>query len=85
MTLEEFTALKEKMASLKSQRDEAAGALQQLLKELKNEFGVGSIKEAEKLLARLEKEGEKESREYQRKVDAFQKKWGNILDNGGLP
>ena len=60
--LEKFEALKDRVESLQRKADRSRGALDQLMARLKEEHGVGSLKEAKDELARIAAAKEKKSR-----------------------
>ena len=74
-----FTALKEKAERLRSSRDKLQGNLDKTLKDLKKEFGVGTVKEAEKYLKDLEKEVSLLEKKFNNLLDSFEEKWGEKI------
>ena len=73
--LKDLLALKERVESLRREADKAAGALEQSMRRLKEEFGCGSIKEAEKLLKELKAEEEESKDQFDREFEKFEKLW----------
>ena len=72
---EDYRRLKRNVEEAKSAADKAQGALDQLMKRLKDEFKCSSLKEARTLLEELkEKETEAEAA-YTKAVAAYEKKW----------
>jgi len=78
-SLQELTELKSKVERLARERDKAAGALEQSLRLLKEQFGYSSVEEAEKGLKRLSVQVKDASESFQAAMEAFQKKWEGKL------
>ena len=75
--IQEYTNLKKRADSLKSQADRAQGALEQHMKKLKEEFNCESIAEAEELLNQLKDEQKKIEVSYNKALGEFKEKWKN--------
>ena len=73
--LSEFLALKKETEQLTQRKARLEGAEQEHLKTLKEDFGTADLKEAKKLLAKLEKEAAEAEREFKRELKAYQEKW----------
>lgn len=80
INLAEFQTLRKKCEDLKSQADRAAGALEQRMKELANEFGCNSVEEGQKLLAQMSKDLEEKENTYKTKLAEFKEKWEKELE-----
>lgn len=78
--LEKFTRLKAKVASMAREADKARGALDRIMEQLNEEFGCSSVKQAEKLLAKLEREREEAERTARRALKKFEEEWGGFLE-----
>ena len=78
--LADVLALKKKVATLRSRKDRAAGALEKHMFDLLDEFGVCSLEEAEKLVEAFLKEEQAAEKAFTKGMDAFEKKWGEKLD-----
>ena len=78
MNLQQFNELKEKMEGLKAEANRAEGALSQLRSQLKKEFDVGTFKEAEALLNKLEREEKTAEKEYESALKDFEEKWKGV-------
>ena len=63
-SLETFLALKKQVEKYQREADRAEGAYEQLSKRLREEFSCTSLEEAKTLLEKLEKEEQKETREF---------------------
>lgn len=81
MTDNEFNRLKEKVESLKEQRSHAAGALAELMKQLKEEFGLDSLEEAQAEIARLKLRKDKLEARASREYNRIMKKWKTQLES----
>jgi hypothetical protein len=77
--LDTYLKLKKQAESAQQEADKAEGALELLMKRLKEEFDCSSLKEAEKKLERLEKQTEDSKKEFEKAVGDFEKKWGNEI------
>lgn len=56
MEIEEFNELKEKLEEIKERRNRAEGNIEQIMKQLYDDFGIETIPEADKLSEKLQKE-----------------------------
>lgn len=79
LALDDFEHLKRQVDDLTRQRDQAEGALSQILLRLKREFGVNNLKQAKAKLAKLKQERAKAEEDYFRKKAKFVRKWGKKL------
>lgn len=77
--IEEFDRIKKKVAKAKTDHDRAQGAYDEQMKKLKEEFGVDTIEDAEKLLVDLEKEEKQFEEEYNEAKKEFEEKWGDKI------
>ena len=80
MDLKEFTRLKSKVDELQCRKDRATGALEQLRKQLKDEFDCESVEEAQKLLAKMEKEESKLEKDFDISLKEFNEKYGEMME-----
>jgi uncharacterized protein with ATP-grasp and redox domains len=79
LALDDYQELLRKLDRLKRRRDQAKGALNEILKRLKKEFGCNTIQEAEaKLEELLTKEIETHKR-YVKVKTRFEKKYAKVL------
>jgi phage shock protein A len=79
MELEEFLRLKRKLEKLRSDKDRVKGALQSVMKKIKEELHCSSLEELKDKIER-EKEALKEDEaKFQKLMSKFQKKWGGKL------
>lgn len=79
MNLAEFAKLKEKVESLRRKRDKSSGIMEELLRQIKAEFGCTSIKEAEEKLEQMKVEGKTMRANLDRDLEQFESKWGELL------
>lgn len=74
MTIDEFQELESLANNLKEKASRAKGAVDQLHKRLKKEFGCSSLKEAEALLAKRNQKEKSLEEQYQQAIRPI-KKW----------
>ena len=79
MNLQEYQNLKNKADNLQRDADRLQGSLDLLNKQLKDDYDCNSVKEAEKMLAKLEKEEETANKDYEKAVREFEEKWKDQL------
>ena len=77
--LKKYQQLKDKVDQAQRQADKAAGALDQLMQQLKKEFDCDSLEEAEKLKTKLQKEEVKKEKEFTDALEEFERQWGDKL------
>jgi len=77
--IKKFTRLKEKAEALRTEAEQAKGALNQLKKKLEEDFGCQSIEDAERLLEKYEKEVKKAEEDYGEELISFEEEWGEKL------
>lgn len=78
--LDKFVKLKKRVEEAKQEADKAEGALAQVLKQLKSEFGCNSLGDAEKKLEQLEKEKKIAKRRFDKAVNVFEESWNDESD-----
>ncbi len=78
--LDQYNKLKKTLDDKQREADKAAGALEQTLKAIKTEFGVGSLSEAKELLIKLEKEQKEAEDKFETEFKKLQKEYGHLLD-----
>lgn len=79
--LRDYILLKEKVEEAQSKADKAEGALNEVLKTIKKEFGCKSLKEAKVKLKKLKKEEAKAEEEFDKAMTEFEEKWGELLED----
>jgi len=77
--LKRYNALKERADEAKRAADKAAGVLDQLKAQIKEEFGCDTIKEARILLASLTEQQDKAEQAFAEKLAAFEQEFGEVL------
>ena len=80
MTIGEYKKLLAEVETMKRAADRAEGALSEVMKELKTQFGCNTIEEAEQLLKTLEAELVEAEAEEAKLTRRFKKKWGDKLE-----
>lgn len=78
-TIEEYKRLKKKADKLKQEADEAAGAFNQIMQDLRKEYKVNSLEDAKKLLKKMEKEEARLQKEFDEAMADFEEKWNEKL------
>lgn len=79
MTVEEFEQIKNQIVKLQRSADRIDGALQEILKTLKDKFGCKTIEEAIVLLKEFKEHELNSERKLRKKELDFQKKWKDTL------
>lgn len=75
MDEKKFRELKNQVEDAKREAAEALGACNQLHDQLKKEFKVKSLDEAENLLETFKKNLEKSERDYERALAEYERRW----------
>lgn len=76
----EYNQLKSKLEAYKEQRSQAAGALAELMRQLKDDFGLHSLEAAKEEVKRLEAKRDRMKVRADREYEKLMKKWGSKLD-----
>ena len=79
ITAEEFQKLKKKAEQVKSEINRAEGQLTSHLENLRREYGVDSLEEAEEKLTDLESGLKEAEKEFEAAKTAFQEKYGSLM------
>ena len=79
MTPEQYLELKRTAERLKAEEARRQGSLDQLLRRLKDEYGCKDVREAEKLLARLDAENAAAGARADKLWREFVEKYGDKL------
>lgn len=77
--IEQYNRIKKKADQARADVQRAEGALDQVMKNLKDDFGCSTIEEAEAKLIELEEQEKAAEAAYQTELAAFQEKWGDLL------
>ena len=75
-----FQNLKKKVGEFRARRERAVGARDQLLAQLKSDYDVDSLEEAEKLLSELVEARDSNQQKFDKALAAFEAKWGEALE-----
>ncbi len=78
--LRRYEKLRRQADTLKSEVDQAKGAIKQLMERLEQEFDCSTIAEARKLLAELSKQETSTIEEYQSALADFEDELGDRLE-----
>ena len=78
--LKDYLQLKKEAEEAQQQADKAEGALEGVMKRLKDEFGCKSLESAEKKLKELEKIEKKAKKDFAAAVEKFEEDWKNESD-----
>lgn len=79
-TTKKFLELKEQVEAAQQKADKAEGALEEVLKQLKRDFGCATIEAAQKKLKQLNKEKEKLEEEFNAGLEQYEKDWPESED-----
>jgi predicted transcriptional regulator len=79
ISLDRYNEVKRQIERLKKEAARAEGVHSQLMKQLKDEFGVETLDEAKTLLAKLSKEADKAEAEFEKTLNEFEEEWGDRL------
>lgn len=72
---ERYERLSRKTDQLRQQKAQAEGALDQVISQIKEEHGCSSMKEANELLAEMERSIEDLEEKFDLSLKAFEEKW----------
>lgn len=72
----EFKKLKQRAEDARAARDRAAGQLEGAMARLQEEFGCGTLKEAEKKAKQLSREADAAEASYNEAMTDFEERWG---------
>lgn len=74
-----FEKLKRTVSERKSEQDRAQGALDQALKQLKEEFGVDTLAAAREKLKKLQAEETRTTEAFNAELEKFKEKFPDVL------
>jgi len=80
MDLDRFNKLRREIEDLERQKARAEGALEGLIDDLENEFGVSSLESAEEQLEAMESDLEHKEAKLESYLNEFEKDFGDKLD-----
>lgn len=78
---DDFHKVKRSVEKIQREYDQTVGAYQQLKSEMKKEFAISTIKEAEALHEEMQEQELKMSKEYTNAFEDFKAEFGDRLDN----
>lgn len=79
MDARRFLQLREKIVGLQRERDRAEGALERVMLNLRENYGVESLDDAEAFLKKLRKKAEKAEKTFDEVLSSFEEKWSDRL------
>lgn len=79
MNAKKYILLQQKLKTFQREADRAAGELQQLKKQLKEEFGCDSVKEAKEKLTSLQIQEDKLTKQFESDLARFEEQYGERL------
>lgn len=77
--VKEFQRLKDKVTRLQREADKAAGAYDEQMRRLKDEYGCKTIEAAAEMLVELEQEATVAEKVFNKAAEKFEKEWGDVL------
>jgi predicted transcriptional regulator len=75
-----YLELKKKSEAAQTKADEAKGAYDQVMKQLKEDFDCTTLAEAKKKLKNLQAKEQKLTKEFDEAVETYEEKWDNESD-----
>lgn len=78
-SLNDLTALREKVERLQRNADKAQGALDQTMKALSEEFGCDTVEDAQRKLKRLERDEASAKEDFETALKKFNTDWKDEL------
>ena len=79
--LDKYLKLKKKVELAQQQADQAKGALQEIMKQLKKEFDCDTLQEAKKKLRQLERQKKSSKKEFDEAVEKFEEDWKEEIED----
>lgn len=79
MSMQKVNELKAKVKTLQSEQDQAKGALDTCMGQLKEKFLCTSMKDAEAMLAELEETEDEAEKNFKKALKNFEEKWEEKL------
>jgi len=73
--LDKYLALKRRVESAQQKADQADGAIGEVMKQLKKEFGCSTLNEAKRKLKQLEKQEVESKEKFDSAVEKFEEDW----------
>jgi hypothetical protein len=79
LTAKQYSELKTKIEKYQSRSDKLLGQIEEVLKNLKLEFGVDSLEAARSLQDKMRRQYEKAETQFLEEYEQFQEKWDGVL------
>lgn len=73
--IDQFNKLQQDVADAKAAAERAQGSLDQLMKQLKEEFGCGTLKEAKRKIERLERLKHEAKLKFEKLMKKYEEDW----------
>lgn len=83
MNLQEYERLQQQIDAASRESQRAAGARDQLMKELHNKWGVKTVEEARRLLGKKKKERDAADQKLKELMDNFEDEYNDTLEGLG--
>ena len=80
MELDKYQRMKKQAEGLRVKAERAAGKVEQLMAQLKEQFDCDTIEEAQEKLKALEKKKNKSKQAFDRAYKLFEAEWGEKLE-----
>lgn len=78
--LDKYLQLKKRVEAAQQEADKAEGALGEMMKWIKDEFGCSTLNEAKRKLKQLKKQEETSKKAFDDALDVFEGKWEDESD-----
>lgn len=78
-SVEDYQRLKRAADTARREAEKSQGALEQTLQQLKEDWGVSTLEEAEELLASKQRTLEEVEAEFETAFDEWKEKWGDLV------
>ena len=77
--IKKFSRLERDIKEAEKQNNKNIGALEQVIKEFKEKFGVETIEEVEQHLKKIDKETEEVDQQIEKEMQELEKLWGDKI------
>lgn len=84
MSIDDFPAVQRAVQKARQRTERAAGAAEQILEQVKTEFGCKTLEEARTLLARLKDQRQEALEKYNRRMVKFKRENAAALQEFGV-
>jgi thermostable 8-oxoguanine DNA glycosylase len=79
LTTEQYSLMKQKIDKWQLKANKLTGQAEEVLKNLKSEFGVESLDDAKELLVKMKRRYEKAESQFTEEYNQFKEKWDSVL------